>query len=413
MAALEGSVARPRAHRSIAADRSVRLLGEPRLAVLLLLATGVANVVAAIVPGGRDLLDDAWYATLLGMVALSAIAGAAVRSPSTWREWRRPGPVRPGPDARDAAIEGVRDADAVAQGLRASGYRVRVERHRSRWAVHGVRRGWSAFARHGSHLAITAIVFGVAIGAAFGSETTFSLLRADQALLDAPRPGFSSAIRLDGLDASFDATGRPLRLDVAVSFLRGGDTMKSSVIRVNEPGSFDGYQVHAWTYGPAAALRVTTLGGATLVDAAVPLDGGAGDGPAEGSIDLPTADAVLGLVLADDGGTLGVSLVDARGSRSTAALLPNQRVRVGSVFVELVGYDAWVTLMSRRDPGGGLIVAGAALLCLSLAAGLWMPRRRVSVRPSPTGLRIVLRGERFDRPAAELARLRRRLATEP
>ena len=67
--------------------------------------------------------------------------------------------------------------------------------------------------------------------------------------------------------------------------------------------------------------------------------------------------------------------------------------------------------MSRRDPGLLVLFGGAAALCASLAVAFWLPRRRVTVRPVPaTGeLELVLRGERFDRPADELERLTRAL----
>jgi hypothetical protein len=62
-------------------------------------------------------------------------------------------------------------------------------------------------------------------------------------------------------------------------------------------------------------------------------------------------------------------------------------------------------MLSRRDPGLGVLFAGAALLCVALAVAFWLPRRRVTVRPVGEGLRLTLRGERFDRPATELERL--------
>ena len=104
------------------------------------------------------------------------------------------------------------------------------------------------------------LVLGAAIGAAFGSEAVFSLLPGDQALLDTPRPGFSVAVRLDAFDAEFGTDGRPRRLDTSVSSSRRRVPGRRS-LQVNAPGDFDGYLVHPWTYGPAARLRVTTLGG--------------------------------------------------------------------------------------------------------------------------------------------------------
>ena len=53
----------------------------------------------------------------------------------------------------------------------------------------------------------------------------------------------------------------------------------------------------------------------------------------------------------------------------------------------------------------------AAMTVPALAVAFWWPRRRVTVRPTAAGLEIRLRGERFDQPAAELDRLRERLAS--
>lgn len=402
-----------------AAERTLRAAGDGRVALALLVATGTANLVAAIVPDGARLLEAWPYAVLLGAVALSAVAAAAVRAPATWREWRRPGPTRPGAGAleRVVAAEGL-DADAVAEALRSAGYRTRAEPPRrgrggGRWAVHGVRRGWARFAGQASHLALVVVVIGAAVGAAYGSEATFSLLPGDQALLDDPRPGFASAVRLESLDAAFGPDGRPRRLDTEVTFLRDGEPATTATLRVNEPGAFDGYLVHPWTYGPAARLRVTTLNGGALLDAPVPLDDER-DGIPVGSVELPTAGATLGLALADaDANELGVSLVSGTGLVDAARLRPGEEARIGDLLVRLESFDAWVTFLSRRDPGLGILFAGAALLCASLAVSFWLPRRRVTIVPEAGGARIVLRGERFDRPAGELERLAGRLAPRP
>lgn len=392
------------------AERLLRLLGDGRVGLGLLLLAGAANVVAALLPNGPALLDAWPYAVLLAALALSAVAAAAVRAPATWREWRRPALVRPGPGVVEARLESVPALDALEHALGDAGYRTRRENARSGWAIHAVRRGWSRFAGQASHLALVLVVIGAAIGAAFGSETTFSLLPGDQALLDAPRAGLSSAVRLESLEAEFGPDGRPRRLDTAVTFLRNGAPVEAGTLRVNEPGAFDGYLVHPWTYGPAARLRVTTLGGSALLDAPIPLDAASGEAPV-GSAELPTAGVTLGLALADAAANeLGVSVVGAGGLVDTARLRPGEEARIGDLVVRFQGFDAWVTFLSRRDPGLGVLFAGAAILCVSLAVTFWLPRRRLTVRPDADGARIVLRGERFDRPAAELERLTQRLA---
>jgi cytochrome c biogenesis protein len=387
------------------AERALRGLGDGRVGLGMLLATGAANAIAAVLPAGSALLDSPIYLLLLGGLALSAVAAAAVRAPATWREWRRPVPVRPGGGSMQATIADQLDDGEVERRLRAAGYRTRRDASRGRRSVHGVRRGWARFAGQTSHLALVVIVIGAAIGAAFGSETTFSLLPGDQALLDAPRAGLSSAARFETLDAAFGPDGRPRRLDTVVTFLRDGEAVRAQTLRVNEPGAFDGYLVHPWTYGPAARLRVTTLGGSALLDAAIPLDAEGGGVPV-GSAELPTAGVTLGLALADAStNELGVSVVGSGGLVDTARLRPGDEVRIGDLLVRFDAFDAWVTFMSRRDPGLGILFAGAALLCASLAVTFWLPRRRVTVRPNAGGLQLVLRGERFDRPDGELRRL--------
>ena len=394
------------------AERLLRAAGDGRTGLALLAATGIANAVAASAPGGPELLDGLPYASLLGALALSGVAAVAVRAPAAWREWRRPGPVQPGTAALTATIR-VEDPDAVRTGLESAGYRVRVERRRNgAWAVHAVRRGWSRFAGIASHLALVVIVLGAAIGAAFSSETVVTLLPGDQALLDVPRAGFSSAVRLDQFDTEFGRDARPRRLDTHVTFLREGSPAEERVLRVNEPGSFDGYLVHPWTYGPAARLRVTTLGGRALVDAPLPLDG-VRDGLAVGATDLPSVGLGLGLSITDAAANeLGVTVVGASGPIDSARLLPGETARVGDLDVSFAGFEAWVTLMSRRDPGVAVLFTGAALLSLALAVAFWLPRRRVTIRPLPSGrARLGLRGERVARPPAERERLAPRVGT--
>ena len=81
--------------------------------------------------------------------------------------------------------------------------------------------------------------------------------------------------------------------------------------------------------------------------------------------------------------------------------------------VELNGFDAWVTFLSRRDPGLLVLFGGAAALCAALAVAFWLPRRRLTVRRRGGGIELLLRGERFDRPSDELERARTRLAGRP
>ena len=405
--ALAAGLARRLDRANRRADRILRVAGDPRLGIALLLLTGAANALAAALPSGPQLLRSPPYLGLLGALLLSGVAAVAVRIPAAWREWRLPSGVveRAGDPHQRSALLPTMDAADAARILAGAGYRTRLAGRDGRWALHGVRRGFARIAGVLSHLALVVVVLGVALGGALATETQFSLMPGEQALIGPARPGFTDAIRLDRFDAAFGTDGRPSRLDTTVTFLRDGQPVGSELLQVNRPGSFGGYLVHGWTYGPAAQLRVATLGGRPLLDGGVALDGTDAGRPS-GATSLPGTGLELGLLLVDaESNTLGITVAGSSGVVDTAVLAPRTPARIGPVEVTLLGFDAYVTFLSRNDPGMGLVFGGTALLVSLLAVALWFPRRRVTLRPASAGMRIVLAAERFDDPEPELRRL--------
>jgi ResB-like family len=398
-----------------AAQRLLRLAADARLALGLLLIAGAWNAAAAAFPNGARLLATIPYLVLLGLILCAGMASVAVRLPAAWREWRQPAVLQDGPEVLATTIpigepRGEVDREPLKGVLRRAGYRVAEHARGGGWALAGTRRGWSRLVGQLSHLALVLMFLGAAGGRAFSSETTFSLLPGEQELLDAPRSGFTDAVRLDRFDAAFGPDGRPSQLDATVTFLRDGAPVATQLVQVNRPGEFDGYLLHGWTYGPAVLLRVTTLGGQPLLDAPVPLTGSIAGRPSAFA-ELPTAGVTLGLTLIDaDANVLGVTASDGGGVIDTVRLRPGVEERLGPLTVRLIGFDAYLTFLSRRDPAMGILFGGATLLVACLAVALWLPRRRMTLRAVDDGLLLLLRGERFDRPDAELARLAKRLA---
>jgi cytochrome c biogenesis protein ResB len=400
---------------ALAAQRLLRALADGRLALALLLLAGVWNGAAAALPSGAGLLASPPYLALLGLILCAGLASVAVRLPAAWQKWRRPSVLAEGSDVLAATIPVERRLDDASREslltvVRAAGYRVLEHRRGDRWSLAGTRRGWSRLVGQLSHLALVLMLVGAAGGRAFSTETTFSLLPGEQALLDAPRSGFTDAVRLDHFDAAFGSDGRPLKLDATITFLRDGEPSGTQLLQVNRPGEFAGYLVHGWTYGPAIRVHIATLGGQPLLDAPVPLDAVIGGRPGA-FVELPTEGLTLGLTLVDsDANEIGVTASDASGLVDSVRLRPGDEQRVGSVTVRLVGFDAYLTFLSRRDPGMGILFGGAALLVGCLAVALWLPGRRMTLRNVDGGLRLLLRGERFDRPDGELAKLAAKLA---
>ncbi len=397
------------------AERLLRIAADARLGVVLLLFAGAWNAAAAALPSGGWLLASPPYLVLLGLILCAGMASVAVRLPAALQEWRRPSPFSEGSDVLAASIPvdaelGDASRATLAAVARGAGYRVVTRGRGERWSLAGTRRGWSRLAGQFSHLALVLMLLGAAGGRAFSTETTFSLLPGEQALLDAPQSGFTDAVRLDDFDAAFGADGRPLKLDATVTFLRGGEPAGTQLVQVNRPGEFGGYLLHGWTYGPAVRVRVASLGGQPLLDAPVSLDGVIGGRPSAFA-ELPTAGLTLGLTLVDpDANELGVTASDGSGVVDSIRLRPGEEQRVGTVTVRLVGFDAYLTFLSRRDPGMGVLFGGAALLVGCLAIALWLPRRRMTLRTVDGSLKLLLRGERFDRPDGELATLAAKMA---
>lgn len=412
--ALRPLIASPLDRAAALTERALRRLGDARLAGVLLAIAATVNLVAAH-PERSWLLDTPAYLGLLGLVLTSGVAGVAVRLPAAWREWRRPWSLPDGGATRSLhlvlpAPASRAQRELVAEMLRGRGYRVAAGSRRSGWAIHGVRHGFSRLAGLASHLALVVLVVGAGLGTAFAEETPFGLFPGEQSLLAAPRAGVTAAVRLDRLDAAFDPTGAPLRFDTHVTFIRDGEAVRQAVLQVNDPGNFDDYLVHAWTYGPAAQLRVEDLGGGAQFDGFVAL-GGPPSGTRAPFVELPALGITLGAVLAEAENNQ-LRVIAARGAEvlGSVVLQPGERQRVGPTWVTLRGFDAYVTFLSRRDPGAAVLFAGGGLLVASLALALYLPRRRVSLTTTGARLHLALRAERFDDPGAELTRLGEDLA---
>jgi cytochrome c biogenesis protein ResB len=401
-----------------ASERLLRVLADVRLGLVLLLAAASINAIAAALPSGSWLVRTSGYLVLLAAVLASGLAAIAIRLPTAWRDWRRP---RPFADSRDAlrtrivvptGLDGRAALEAARLALRQGSFRVPDGRRAENVAIGGVQRGWSQLATLGAHAAMVLLVLGGGLGLAFGHETTFSLVAGQQAFLDDGAPGVTDALRMDAFDAAFTPDGRPTRLDTRVTFMRAGQAVAATRLQVNSPGSFDGYLVHGWTYGPAIRLRVTSLAGRPLLDDALPLDTMIAGAPGAFAT-LEPLGATLGVSLVDPGSnTVRVSVATPAGDVDSSTLVPGTATRVGEVAVRVEQLTAYVTFLSRRDPGMGLLFTGAGLLVVCLAVGLWLPRRRVTARLIENELLILLRGGRLDDPARELERLRARIASQ-
>ena len=392
-------------------ERALRSLADPRLGVALLILAAAANLGAAADAGWRWLLDTPGYLVLVGFILLTGIAAVAVRGPAAWREWRTPAPLagRAAQLALELPAEELseRQRAELEMVLRRAGYRLSAHGRGARWVLAGVRRGWARFAAIGSHLSVVLLVTGGAVSTAFAEETRFGLFPGEQSLLAQPRAGVTSAVRFDRLDARFDpATQLPTRFDTYVTFLRDGQPLRLQVLRVNEPADFEGYLVHAWTYGPAVAVRVEDLGGGVLFDGWVAL-GGPPTGSRAPFVELPQLGTTIGLEIADaQANTLrAVAADDAGRLLDTVVVGAGQTARLGDVTLTLNGFSSYATFLSRRDPGAPVLFAGGGLLAASLAVAYYLPRRRIDLTLVPGGVRLRMRGERFELPESEFHRL--------
>jgi cytochrome c biogenesis protein len=246
-------------------------------------------------------------------------------------------------------------------------------------------------------------------------------------------------VRVEDFDATFHPNGVPRDFVSRVELIEGdGTSLGVREIRVNEPLEHRGVKLYQLGYGWAPVIEVRRDGRLLAGSPILFITDDPGDlsRPWRGVIKLPSLEPQVGLeltLLPDPvAATAGAPMLEARNPftlfqawrgdlRLTAAqsvfrldkrgLEPWESGGVGlGQTVELPGgleitfreLREYTQFLVKRDPGLGVMLAGAVLILLGILPALYSSRRRVWVRaePSGTGTRLRVGGFALQRRAA-------------
>jgi len=234
-------------------------------------------------------------------------------------------------------------------------------------------------------------------------------------------------VRVEDFDATFHPNGVPRDFVSRVELIDGdGTSLGVREIRVNEPLEHRGVKLYQLGYGWAPVIEVRRDGRLLAGSPILFITDDPGDlsRPWRGVIKLPSLEPQVGLeltLLPDPvAATAGAPMLEARNPftlfqawrgdlRLTAAqsvfrldkrgLEPWESGGVGlGQTVELSGgleitfreLREYTQFLVKRDPGLGVMLAGAVLILLGILPALYSSRRRVWVRAQPSGTRTRL-----------------------
>ena len=410
-------------------------------------------------PGAGPLLDrlgffavftSPWFSAIYLLLFVSLIGCVLPRTAAHWSAMRAPTPAAPRrmdhlPYARSWRTGDADVLERLAADLRAARWRVTPGTGTDA-ATLAAEKG---FLRETGnllfHVALLAILVGVALGGLFGWKGTV-IVREGQGFSDtlsqydsfAPGrmasgqhlPPFS--FTLDAFDVTFEREGSqrgaPRSFEATLAYSAApGQAVEQRTVSVNAPLRVDGATVYLVGHGYAPHLRITDSTGAVVLDDTVVFLPQDGSFTSTGVVKAPDADPPLGL----QGIFAPTAVVDrARGPHSvfpapddpvlfvsaftgdlgldsgvprnvfqldTANLtqVGLQALRPGDTWdlpggrgtVELVGVDRWASFTISHDPGKLLALVSAVLAITGLSLSLFVRRRRIWVRvsPEPTG----------------------------
>lgn len=290
------------------------------------------------------------------------------------------------------------------------------------------------------HIALLAIIAGIAVGALFGYEgraiivegTGFTNTAVAYDQLDPGRlrgaedlPPFT--LELDDFDASYTRDGQPTDFRADVRYAEGvAPPSRRARLRVNHPLSVAGSRVYLLAHGYAPHIVVRAKDGTVLYDEVTPFLPQDGSFLSTGVVKvpdvqpglpqigvrgafLPTVDvardgrlfsalpdatapalsfeAFAGDLGLDSGVPQNVYQLDTGRLVRTGGglLLPGETSGplAGGATMTFVGYREWANVQVARDPAQPVVLVAAVLALTGLIASLSVRRRRVWVRATP------------------------------
>ena len=416
-----------------------------------------------------DVVGSAWYMAIY-LALLAALVACLVPRARAFARVLRSRPPRGGHLGRYRTRAGFDTPASPEQALAAAATVLRRRHYRLARHDDAELAGEKGYLREAGslvfHVSLLVLLVGLAYGKGFGYRGQAAIVEGEtwanaRVGYDAFSPGrfFGSdrlapfQLRLDDFTNAFHDDGTPREFASRVAALDlDGRQLQAQRVAPNRPMTVDGVRVFQSDYGYVPVVRVRGRGGEVLKQEEVLTLRDPASELSTGAVKVTRAKPQLGLELTmftglrtapdcpgglpfcNDPRLVRPVLVvlafqgDLQASRAQSVftldhgrlrplgerplvLAPGQTGKLpGGTEVTFAGLKQYSVLTLARDPGVPVVGAGAALVLLGLIPSLYVTRRRVWVRatPTPAGSRVELAGLALQGRAAfagELARL--------
>jgi cytochrome c biogenesis protein len=416
-----------------------------------------------------DVFGSAWYMAIY-LALLAALVACLVPRARAFARVLRSRPPRGGQLDRYRTRAGFDTAAAPSQALEAASAVLRRRRYRLATHDDGELAGEKGFLREAGsllfHVSLLLLLVGLAYGKGFGYRGQAAIVEGEtwanaRVGYDSYSPGrfFGSdrlapfQLRLDDFSNAFHADGTPSEFASRLTALDlDGRRLQAQRVAPNRPMTVDGVRVFQSDYGYVPVVRVRGKDGKVLKQEEVLTLRDPASELSTGAVKVTRARPQVGLeltmftglrtapdcpgglpfcndprlvrpvlvVLAFQGDlqasevqsvfTLDQSRLRLLGRRPLVLGLGQSGKLANGLEVTFADLKQYSVLTLARDPGVPIVGLGATLVLLGLIPSLYVTRRRVWVRatPTPTGSRVELAGlalQGKDAFAGELARL--------
>jgi len=375
-----------------------------------------------------QIFSSTWFSVGLVVLIISIVACTLDRTPRLWRQCADVRVVQPDPffdpklPDRALVSGGGVEAGAVRRALRARRFAVREAEVDGVRYLYGDRNRWSKMATLLTHAGLILFLVAAAVTSRLGFEDGILIAEGESAPIQRVGSEGLLYIRNFAFEAPGIETGQPTDFTTDLAVYRDGQELVRRTIRVNEPLAVAGYTIHENNWGMAPNVLVSDADGAPLWSGPVPLTDDAAGFPF-GAMIVPGRDIGLQFLLrrAEDGTGLllvlpyrvvgyrddGTPIADVGQIRPMLLEAGDAKTTAGLDFtVGLMGFNQFVVLIVKSDPGLPLVWAAFGLLIAGLLIGFHMPRRRIWARLGRDGsLALVARSDRYVDQEREFGRL--------
>ncbi len=373
-----------------------------------------------------QIFSSTWFSIGLVVLVISIVACTLDRTPRLWRQCADVRVVQPDPffDPKlpDRALLSGVDAGAVRRAMRARRFRVREAEVDGVRYLYGDRNRWSKMATLLTHSGLILFLVAAAVTSRLGFEDGILIAEGESAPIQRVGSEGLLYIRNFAFEAPGIETGQPRDFTTDLAVYRDGQELVRRTIRVNDPLSVAGYTIHENNWGMAPNIVVSDADGAPLWSGPVPLTDTASGFPF-GAMVVPGRDVGLQFLLqrAEDGTGLllvlpyrvvgfrddGSPIADVGEMRPMLLEAGDARTTPGIDFsVGLTGFNQFVVLIVKSDPGLPFVWAAFGLLIAGLLISFHMPRRRIWARLGRDGsVALVARSDRYVDQDREFGRL--------